>query len=187
MPRRAEWARRAPNHGTRWSRDSEPAEWRRPNPPLAPPARVAQEQTPDTPTEKESLTECLPNKGVRIRLVCFSDETRLYFQQPFVSDRWTLVDAYERDGKQYLVATQNGIRVPKHTALSPRESQALGLSALGHSNKLVAYTLGITASTVGVLLHRAAEKLGTHSRPELLARFRQLEAPQLESCKAERP
>jgi DNA-binding CsgD family transcriptional regulator len=97
-------------------------------------------------------------------------------RRAFVSERWTLVEMYERDGKQYIVATCNDAWLAKHKALSPRESQALGFAVLGDSNKLVAYKLGVSASTVGVLLHRAAEKLGCHSRRELLARFLELAA-----------
>lgn len=56
-------------------------------------------------------------------------------------------------------------------ALTAREHQAVRHAALGHSNKLIAYEMGISPSTVGVLLHRAAHKLGTTTRDELVARF----------------
>ena len=91
-----------------------------------------------------------------------------------MSERWTLVDTYERDGKRFVVARRNDVRMLLPSALSPRERQALGFAALGDSNKLIAYELGISASTVGVLLYRAAQKLGCHSRAELLQRFREL-------------
>jgi DNA-binding CsgD family transcriptional regulator len=55
--------------------------------------------------------------------------------------------------------------------LTPRELQAVGFAALGHSNKLVAYEMGIAPSTVSVLLHRAGQKLGTSSRVALIARY----------------
>jgi DNA-binding CsgD family transcriptional regulator len=84
------------------------------------------------------------------------------------------VDTYERNGKRYVVARRNDVRLPRPDALSPRERQALGFALLGDSNKLIAYELAISASTVGVLLHRAAQKLGCHSRLELLERFREL-------------
>ena len=74
----------------------------------------------------------------------------------------------------YVVARRNDVRLPRPDALSPRERQALGFAVLGDSNKLIAYELGISASTVGVLLHRAAQKLGCHSRVELLRRFQEL-------------
>lgn len=42
----------------------------------------------------------------------------------------------------------------------------------GHSNKLIAYELGIAASTVGVLLGRAASRLGVRTRKALLERLK---------------
>jgi len=61
----------------------------------------------------------------------------------------------------------NGVRLPRTDALGPRERCALGFAVHGDSNKLIAiaYELGMSASTVGVLLHRAARKLrcGTES------------------------
>jgi len=77
---------------------------------------------------------------------------------------------------------RNDVRMPLPNALSPRERQALGFAALGDSNKLIAYELGISASTVGVLLYRAAQKLGCHTRVELLQRFRELLAAAPPPC-----
>jgi DNA-binding CsgD family transcriptional regulator len=39
---------------------------------------------------------------------------------------------------------------------------------LGHRNKVIAYDLGLAASTVRVLIARAAAKVGARSRQELL-------------------
>ncbi len=78
-----------------------------------------------------------------------------------VAGRWTLVDRYERDGRRYLVAHKNDPDAPDPRVLTPRERQVVGFAALGLSNKAIAYELGISPSTVGVLLGRAAAKLGT--------------------------
>ena len=43
----------------------------------------------------------------------------------------------------------------------------VGLLALGHSNKVISYELGLAWSTVRVLVHRAARKLGVGTRKEL--------------------
>jgi DNA-binding CsgD family transcriptional regulator len=43
--------------------------------------------------------------------------------------------------------------------------------ALGHSNKLVAYTLGLTVAAAGNLVARAAHKLGARSRVELIEQY----------------
>jgi DNA-binding CsgD family transcriptional regulator len=89
---------------------------------------------------------------------------------------WTVVDSYEKDGKRYVVAERSERRAPGPGVLSPRERQALAIAVHGDTNKVIAFKMGISASTVGVFLHRAAQKLGSRTRPELLARFRQLAA-----------
>jgi DNA-binding CsgD family transcriptional regulator len=88
-----------------------------------------------------------------------------------VSARWTLLDQFESDGKRYVVARRNDIEAGGARSLTARERQALGYAALGHGNKLIAYEMGVSASTVGVLLHRAARKLGAQSRAELVEKF----------------
>jgi len=54
-------------------------------------------------------------------------------------------------------------------SLTERERQVVSYLALGHTTKETAYVLGISDATVRVLLSRAAAKLGTVSRPELLS------------------
>jgi DNA-binding CsgD family transcriptional regulator len=58
--------------------------------------------------------------------------------------------------------------------LTAREAEALRLASLGHNNKSIAYEMGITASTVGVLLHHAARKLNARSRQELLEAYQKI-------------
>jgi DNA-binding CsgD family transcriptional regulator len=99
--------------------------------------------------------------------------------------RWNVVETYERDGDQYMVARREKIRRFASPALSRREHQALSLAAFGLSNKEIAYQMGIGASTVGVFIHRAAEKIGcANVRAELLDHFRRLSsrAPASASC-----
>jgi DNA-binding NarL/FixJ family response regulator len=88
-----------------------------------------------------------------------------------VAARWTLVDQFDHRGARYLVAKRNDAEMSGFAMLSLRERQAVGYAALGHTNKLIAYELGLSSSTVGVLLWRAASKLGTHSRGELIHCF----------------
>jgi len=94
-----------------------------------------------------------------------------------VTARWTLVDSFHLGGARYVVAQENAPQVRGVERLSRREREVVELAAAGHNNKLIAYALGIAASTVGVLLHRAAAKLGARSREELTARYRAAAEP----------
>lgn len=92
--------------------------------------------------------------------------------RPLVESRWSLLDEFDTDGRRFVVAVENGPPTrPPRRDLSEREHQVMTQAHLGHSNKVIAYELGLSASTVRVLLHRAAKKLGVTSRSELLARF----------------
>jgi DNA-binding CsgD family transcriptional regulator len=88
-----------------------------------------------------------------------------------VDARWSLVDRFERDGKHYLVAHRNDPPTGAVAELSERERQVTALAAVGHANKMIAYELGIAVSTVGVLLGRAARRLGVKTRAELIAAY----------------
>ncbi len=84
-----------------------------------------------------------------------------------VDARWSLVDHFERGGSKYLVAHRNDCQPAPLALLTERERQVVALAAMGHSNKSIAYDLGIATSTVGVLVSRALRRLGLRSRREL--------------------
>ena len=98
---------------------------------------------------------------------------------------WTRVDAAEVDGRQLVAADDNRTRRQPRPGLSYRERQALALLALEQTKKQIAFALGISASTVGVLLHRAAKKLNTTTRSELTARAKELESKEPNSLHRE--
>jgi len=91
-----------------------------------------------------------------------------------VEARWSLVDQFDRDGRHFLVACRNDVKVLGLKSLSSRERQVASFCALGHSNKLIAYELGLSVSTVSTHLHRAMRKLGARSRLEFIAATRSL-------------
>ena len=91
-----------------------------------------------------------------------------------VAARWSLLDHFESDGRRYLVARRNDPRTEQSSPLTLRERQAIAWAAIGHSNELIAYDLGVAASTVRVLLARAARKLGARSRAEAIAAWGKL-------------
>lgn len=88
---------------------------------------------------------------------------------PLTGARWTLIDSFENDGKRYVVARENQAETPTLGTFTDRERQVVVHAALGQTNKEIAYMLGISASTVRVLLARAARRLGARGRRDLLA------------------
>jgi DNA-binding NarL/FixJ family response regulator len=81
----------------------------------------------------------------------------------------TIVDQFERDGRRYLLMREDSRLAV--ALLSRRERQAVALLCQGHTNKEIAFEMGLSASTVGTLLWRAASKLGTRSRRQLMETF----------------
>lgn len=85
-----------------------------------------------------------------------------------VVGRWTLIDHFQKDGRQYLVARRcrtGGLR-PKR--LTRRECEVAANAIRGYSNKMIGYRLGIAETTVATHLRRALAKLGIQSRTDLI-------------------
>jgi DNA-binding CsgD family transcriptional regulator len=76
-----------------------------------------------------------------------------------VSGRWSLLDHFDSDGRRFVIAHRNDAKVPDERALTLRERQVLAYAGLGHSNKVIAYELGLSTSTVSSHLTRARAKL----------------------------
>jgi DNA-binding CsgD family transcriptional regulator len=85
--------------------------------------------------------------------------------------RLTVIDSFERDGRCYLVArARPGAMTTRPDApLTKREREVAAYAALGHANKLIAYQLGVSVSTVATHLMAAARKLHAPSRAALIA------------------
>jgi DNA-binding CsgD family transcriptional regulator len=74
--------------------------------------------------------------------------------------RWSLVEHRDTDGRRRFLAFRNDPLLARARALTERERQIVTYAAMGHSNKLIAYSLGLSVSTVGENLQRARKKLG---------------------------
>lgn len=70
-------------------------------------------------------------------------------------------------------ATWQGLSVVPRRPLSPREREILDLVRGGHTQKEVAYGLGLSDATVRVLYARAMRKLGRPKRPLAARRLNQ--------------
>jgi len=83
---------------------------------------------------------------------------------------WEVTNEFVHDGFSYRIQRRPlGGGVDVH--LTAREEEALEHALLGLANKAIALRLGVTASTVGVLLFRAAAKFRVKTRAELLAAY----------------
>jgi DNA-binding NarL/FixJ family response regulator len=85
--------------------------------------------------------------------------------------RWTVVERFQHEGKEYVVAVRDDGPQVAFESLTRREQQVVGARLLGHTNKAAAYALGRSASTIRVLLARALRKLGVGSMAELVKRI----------------
>jgi DNA-binding CsgD family transcriptional regulator len=112
---------------------------------------------------------------VRTRLRRDDPEAAVSSWKGLVEARWSLLDHFETGGKRYVIARYNEAAA-SHTLsqLSAREQQVVAFVALGHANKVIAYELGLSPSTVGVLITRASRKLGVRSRSELASAYDRL-------------
>ena len=98
-------------------------------------------------------------------------DTALASWEGLVGGRWSLLDRFESDGRRYWVARRNDPEVPDPRGLSRGEAQVAEFLATGHSEKQIAYALGISASAVSRRLQCALRKLGLRSRAELSSLF----------------
>jgi DNA-binding NarL/FixJ family response regulator len=100
-----------------------------------------------------------------------------------VAGRWTLVDHFERNGQKYILAVENAGEQAGLGLLTERERDVVQRAAKGIENKAIADELGISHSTVRVLMARAVCKLGLKTRAELVEKFegmQEREGPALE-------
>lgn len=94
--------------------------------------------------------------------------------EALVAGRYSLVDRFDSDGRRYVVAHVNEPGVHDPRGLSKTEAIVAGWAARGHSDKLIAYELGMASGTVSAHLARVFKKLGVRTRAEMV---RQLRAP----------
>ena len=113
----------------------------------------------------------------RGRLRRSDPEAALNLWRGMLEGRWSLIDRFERDGRRLVVAHRNNVATRGLRALTLRERQVAAYAALGHSNKLIAYELGLTLGSVGTHLTSALAKLGAKSRLELIQIAASLGAP----------
>ena len=104
----------------------------------------------------------------RGRLRRSDPDAALNLWRGLLDGRWSLIDRFDGDGRRFVVAHRNNVETRGLRALTSRERQIASYVALGHSNKLIAYELGLSLGSVGTHLHSVLAKLGAKSRVELI-------------------
>ena len=96
--------------------------------------------------------------------------------QGLVEGRWSLIDRYDTDGRRYYVAMANPPDGVDARQLTGVEAQVTAQVVAGEPNGIIAYSLGVSESTVAGHLSNAMRKLGARSRIELIRVARALGA-----------
>jgi DNA-binding NarL/FixJ family response regulator len=105
----------------------------------------------------------------RARSATDSPEEGLALWRALVDGRWSVVERFDSDGRRLFVARRNDPASREHRALDELERKLVALVALGHSQKMCAYEVGRSVSTVSALIRSATKKLGVRTRAELVA------------------
>lgn len=119
---------------------------------------------------RTSLTEAVRRvERARGRLRHTDPEEALSTWSALFDGRWSVIERCESDGRRLMLARRNrpGERDPR--ALTQGERDVLTCVARGHSNKYIAYLLGLATSTVSSRLESALRKLSVSSRREAIA------------------
>jgi DNA-binding NarL/FixJ family response regulator len=88
-----------------------------------------------------------------------------------VHARWSVVDRFDSDGRSYWIIKPKPPQAYHPRPLTARQREIVALAARGHSNKVIAYELGLAVGTVGNYLMRIQRKLGARSRIALIRMF----------------
>jgi DNA-binding NarL/FixJ family response regulator len=89
-----------------------------------------------------------------------------------VRGKWSLVDWFDAEGRRFLLAKPNAPRITDPRGLSEREAQVATYAALGDTNKVIGYRLGLSPSYVSRLVHDAMRKLDVKTRAQLVDKMR---------------
>lgn len=88
--------------------------------------------------------------------------------QGLIGGRWSIIEVTDTDARRYWVARRNEPEVAEDRRLTRREGQVVGLVALGLSDDMVAYSLGLAEATIRTHLRRGMKKLGMSERSQII-------------------
>jgi DNA-binding CsgD family transcriptional regulator len=129
----------------------------------------------ETPAQSSSARESLRRAAKAIDRARSkarpNEDEALDLWQGLVAGRWSLFDRFDTDGRRFLIARKNDPDVTDPRALTRRERQVLAYAAMGHSLKLIAYSLGISTSSVSTTRKSAMRKLGLRTHADVVRLF----------------
>lgn len=114
----------------------------------------------------EAAAEAIGRARGELRHSAPADAVELW--KTLVQARYSVLEHVDTDGKKMLIARRNEAATGEPLSLSPRERHVVQFAAMGHSDRLIAYELGLSNSDVEQLLASGLEKLQFESRGELL-------------------
>jgi DNA-binding CsgD family transcriptional regulator len=100
-----------------------------------------------------------------------NEDEALNLWQGLVAGRWSLIEQFDSDGRRFIVARRNDPHVTDPRALGLRERQVLSYVAMGHPAKLIAYSLGVSPSSVSTTRRTAMRKLGLKTTADIVRLF----------------
>jgi DNA-binding CsgD family transcriptional regulator len=100
-----------------------------------------------------------------------NDYEALDLWQGLVAGCWSLIEHFDSDGRRFMVARRNDPQVVDPRALNLRERQVLAYVAMGHPGKLIAYSLGVSPSSVSTSRSTAMRKLGLKTTADVIRLF----------------
>ena len=136
------------------SPDGELAEY-----PSGPPLSFVRKATSLDRSEPRDAREILHEALVQIDLTRsegMDTEQAAEFSRNLADGDWWTIKYFEHSGRRYYLAHDDAVGFSHPLTL--REQQALCYAELGHSNKLIAHSLGLSPSTISTLLERARKK-----------------------------
>ncbi len=100
-----------------------------------------------------------------------NEDEALDLWQGLVAGRWSLIEQFDSDGRRFMVARRNEPQVADPRALNLRERQVLAYVAMGHPAKLIAYSLGVSQSSISTTRRTAMRKLGLQTTADVVRLF----------------
>ena len=171
---KARWSRVSAHILSAWrlrQRLAEQAQLTAPDAILTPNGRLADASFDPSPGQRDVLSSSVRcRERARGPLRHKAPDDSLCLWQGLVQGRWSLVDQVDSDGKRFVLARRNEAAAPPFAGLTTRERQVVAMALQGFANKHIAYTIGLSSSTVATHLANAARKLDKTLRQRLLRR-----------------